>query len=126
MTHVFDSSAILALLWSEPGSDRVASLWQEGLMSAVNLAEVCSKLADRGLPHGAILKVVSEMPLRIVAFDEDQALKAGGLRNATRSEGLSIGDRACLALAMKEGAIAITADRAWQPLGLGIKVLIIR
>lgn len=59
-------------------------------------------------------------------YDEDLALAASKLRPATRHKGLSLGDRACLALAIREGATAITTDRAWADLDVGCHIEVIR
>ena len=126
MTAVLDSSALLALLWSEPGSEAVAAVMNEAKISAVNMAEVCSKLADRGIAGVEIRALLSELAIQVVAFDEDQAFTTGDLRLATRAFGLSIGDRACLALAALEKLNAITADKAWGNLDIGISITLIR
>ncbi len=126
MTIVLDSSALLALLWSEPGSEVVAKVMDEAIISAVNMAEVCSKLADRGIVGVEIHALLSELAVRVVVFDESQAFRTGELRPATRAFGLSIGDRACLALAVSEKLSVITADKAWGNLNLGISITLIR
>lgn len=126
MTVVLDSSAVLALLWSEPGSETVAAALEQSMMSAVNMAEVCSKLADRGVASEAAKQLLLDLSIRIVVFDEAQALRIGDLRASTRHYGLSVGDRACLGLAISEKAIAVTADKTWQKLELGIVIKAIR
>lgn len=126
MRFVLDSSALLAFIWSEPGSEVVAGIISHTAISAVNLAEVCTKLADRGMDGQKVKEVLSALAIRTVAFDERQAFMSGELRTATRQYGLSIGDRACLALALSEKATTLTADRVWGELELGIKVQLIR
>lgn len=126
MTVVVDASAILALLWSEPGSEVVADIVGGALMSSVNLAEVCSKLADRGIGEDAIRELLTDLPVSIAVFDEGQAYAVGAMRDQTRSIGLSIGDRACLGLAIREGAMVMTADKAWRMLDLSVDVVVIR
>ena len=126
MTVVVDASALLALLWSEPGSEAVAELMGDALMSSVNLAEVCSKLADRGIGNEEIRELLTDLPIRIAVFDEGQAHTVGELRDQTRPLGLSIGDRACLGLAILESAGVVTADKAWRNLDLGIRMTFIR
>ena len=126
---VLDASALLAWLQHEPGSDRVenALLSQRCLLSAVNYSEVVAKLADYGagaVPDlGADLRSVG---VDIVAFDQQQGLLAGTLRQQTRSTGLSLGDRACLALALAKQATVLTADSAWLALDLSLAVHNIR
>jgi len=126
MRVVLDSSALLALLWDEAGSKDVAAVLDSAIMSAVNMAEVCSKLVDRGIHGESVRSLLSDLPVRIIAFDEQQAFGAGELRAATRDLGLSIGDRACLGLALLENARVVTADRAWSTLQLGIGIDTIR
>lgn len=126
---VLDTSAILAQLWSEPGAEIVNRRMENSIVSAVNLAEVFTKLIERGLleiaeTQIALLQV--ESPIRIVPFDEVQAIICARLRTESRSLGLSLGDRACLALAIIEGATVLTADRVWADLGLSVKIELIR
>jgi ribonuclease VapC len=125
--RVFDSSAVLALVFEEPGADRVAALLADGpaCISAVNLAEVISKLFDRGLPAADVLAIQSDLPFSVEVFDADQAQLAGQLRNSTRTLGLSVGDRSCLALAQALQAEVVTADRPWKSLK-GFKITLIR
>jgi ribonuclease VapC len=124
--HILDSSAILCVIFQEPGHETVESKLNGALVSAVNLSEVVSKLQEQGMPDEIIDAVLTRFKLTIVGFNEIAARSAGLLRNATRSRGLSVGDRACLALAMQHNAIAVTADRAWQDLACGARVLLVR
>jgi PIN domain nuclease of toxin-antitoxin system len=126
MTTVLDSSALLALLWNEPGSEAVAAVLDGGLMSTVNAAEVYSKIIDRGLGAALAESIFATLPIQLVVFDAPQAKEAGLMRDRTRHLGLSIGDRACLALAKYKGADAITADSAWTKLEIGISISSIR
>ena len=95
---VLDASALLALLQDEPGSDRVLESLPGALVCSVNLSEVVAKLTELGMPEPDI-RVALSLGLEVVAFDEALAYSAGALRPATRPAGLSLGDRACLALA---------------------------
>ncbi|HLF20993.1 MAG TPA: type II toxin-antitoxin system VapC family toxin [Aestuariivirga sp.] len=126
MSTVIDSSALLALLWSEPGHQTVLAAIDGAAISAVNMAEVASKLADRGITGVAVSSTLARFPIEVVPFDERQAMRTGALRDATRRLGLSIGDRACLGLALAEGAKILTADRHWARLDLGIDITLIR
>ena len=126
MTVVLDTSALLALLWGEPGDERVAAVLSGAKMSTVNLAELVAKLVDRGATDGEAIKVVDKLAVETVAFDAAQAIVAGLLRRETRGFGLSVGDRACLALAQREGATALTTDRAWRQPDLGVAIEVIR
>jgi len=109
-----DSSAVLALLLNEPGSDRVRRELPGALLSAVNLAEVVGKLTERGMPASEAQAAVEAIGVEMVEFGIEQACLTGELRIATRPWGLSLGDRACLVLSRLRGAAALTADAAWQ------------
>jgi PIN domain nuclease of toxin-antitoxin system len=122
-----DASALLALLHGEPGHEEVArALAARAVISAVNLAEVVGKLAEAGMPEESIREALEGLELDVVAFDRGLAYRAGLLRPATRALGLSLGDRACLALAAFGEREALTADRSWGSLDLGIPVRQIR
>jgi PIN domain nuclease of toxin-antitoxin system len=123
---VLDSSAVLAMLWDEPGAARVVDALPGARISAVNLAEVTAKLVDRGASDEDATEILRSLGLDTVAFDPEQARAAGLMRRATQKAGLSLGDRACLALARAERAVALTADRAWTGLSLGVDVEVIR
>lgn len=123
---VLDASALMALLQDEPGADRVEAVLDEALISAVNYCEVVGKLQDYGVPSGDIAAILAAVPLDVIAFDAAQAIEAGALRPATRRSGLSLGDRACLALARIRGASALTADKAWLDLDIGVDVVALR
>ena len=124
---VLDASALLALLLGEAGADRVADLLPRSSVSAVNLSEVAAKLNERGMPEVGIRAALGDLDLDVRAFDEEAAFAAGRLRQPTRRHGLSLGDRACLALAMRLDAVAATADHAWAGLDLdGLRIELIR
>ena len=113
---VLDASAVLALLQNEAGVDVVAKLLPRGAMSAVNLSEIVAKLTGHGMPAGDVRDALDGLSLDIHSFDREAAFAAGELRRGTRGSGLSLGDRACLALAARLGVAAVTADRAWASL----------
>lgn len=132
MTAVLDASALLALLRDEPGADEVEQALGLGAsVSTVNWAEVLSKLADVGEEPDAVTAslmdggILSE-GLVIRPLDEAQAVRIAELRPITRSVGLSLADRACLALAGTLDLPALTADRVWAGLGLDLRVELIR
>ena len=122
---VLDASALLALLQDEPGADVVASHLHKALMCTVNHSEVVAKLADTGMPEPAIREALN-LPLRLVEFNEALSVRAGMLRPTTRTLGLSLGDRACLALALERGAAALTAETAWADVPDGPDLELIR
>jgi ribonuclease VapC len=123
---VMDSSAILALVFQEPGREHVATALPAARISTVNVTEVMSKMLDRGLSVAQIDDQMRNFSLVAINFDRDLAIQVGLLRTATRHKGLSLGDRACLALAMREKLPVMTADRAWADLDLPVEVVLIR
>jgi ribonuclease VapC len=124
---VLDASALLALLNQEPGSDEVASLVAAGAaVSAASLSEVIAKLSLFGMAEPLIRDVLDSLALEVVPFDIDLAYRTAMLVGSTRSSGLSIGDRACLALAGQLGLPAVTADRAWTQMDPGVEIRVIR
>ncbi len=123
---VLDSSAILAVVLEEPGRDLVVGRLFQAQTCSVNITEVVTKMLDRGVAIFDVEETVSELCGQIIDFDRDLAIQAGLLRDATRHKGLSLGDRACLALAMRERLPIMTADRAWADLDLGVEVVFIR
>ncbi|MSO75764.1 MAG: PIN domain-containing protein [Alphaproteobacteria bacterium] len=127
MTEVIlDSSAVLALLNDEKGAEVVRGLLEEAVISAVNLAEVLTVLSDGGLSDSDAAAALAELDIEVVAFDALAAGAVASLRPTTKSAGLSLGDRACLALARHRKVKAITGDRAWMRLKLPIEIDIIR
>lgn len=123
---VLDSSAVLAVIFNEPGSDVVAPVLQGALVGAVNLAEIHTRLLLDGAPTAFAWSRVLSMGFEICQFDEEQARIAGELITQTRPFGLSLGGRACLALALQRQATIYTTDRAWRSLNLGIEIEVIR
>ncbi|WP_322989065.1 type II toxin-antitoxin system VapC family toxin [Hoeflea sp.] len=126
MGAVVDSSVVLAVLRNEEGSERAVLALADGHLSSVNAAEVVTRLIDLGYEPDRAVSTLSRTRLSVVPFDEELALLAGCLRTVTRHRGLSLGDRACLALAIREKATALTADRNWAELDLPCKVELIR
>lgn len=110
----------------ESGADAVHAVLDRAKIGAVNLSEVVAKLQERGVPDDAIDQSLADLDLTIVPFDQDQAMRAGKLRLVTRHAGLSLGDRACLAVASSMGAVAITTDQAWTKLSVDIEILLAR
>lgn len=123
---VLDASALIAYLKSEPGGPAIATILPKSVISSVNLTEVVTKMIDEGLSPGQVKEIFTETSVATVSFDEQQAFAAGELRTSTRSLGLSLGDRACLGLARLLGVPALTADRKWADLDIGVEVRLIR
>ena len=124
--YVIDSSAILALVKNEPGAGYVRERIARSLVSAVNLAEVGAVLSDLGLADAEIRADMVKLGVECVPFDARQAQVSAELRRTTRSGGLSLGDRACLALAKSTGLPALTGDRAWLTAGIDVEIDMIR
>ena len=125
-TVVLDASALMALLNVEPGADAVEEVAGVAAISSVNWSEAYGKLRTRGVDAGSLSTHMGETGITVIAFDEADARRAGELAPVTRGVGLSLADRACLALAASLGVPAVTADRAWVDLDVGVEVVCIR
>ena len=124
---VLDASAVLALLGRERGWEEVEQAIAVGAaISTVNITEVVSKLSDTGMPEAAIVQALNLLGLEIVNFNQTLAYQTGMLRSQTKPMGLSLGDRACLALAKVRNVPALTTDRVWEKIQLDITVRLIR
>jgi ribonuclease VapC len=126
MTVVLDASAVLAILNRETGADAVKKNLSQSLMSVVNVVEVGTRLVDGGMTAAAAREAIELLEIGMVDFDQKLADATVELREATRAVGLSLADRACLALALREKAIAVTADRVWAKVDVGCKIELIR
>ncbi|HET7378823.1 MAG TPA: type II toxin-antitoxin system VapC family toxin, partial [Gaiellales bacterium] len=117
--RVLDASALLTLLFEEPGATVVAAVIAEGAaVSSVNLSEVAAVLVRHQRDVAGILRAVTAQ-IRVEPFTTADALAAATLWGPTRATGLSLGDRACLALAQRLGVPAVTADREWSTVNIG-------
>ena len=123
---VLDSSGLLASLFGEPGYERVDDALHTACISAVNLAEVMARLVRDGMALDEFLRDLDGSDLEVVPFDLPQARLAAEFLPQTRRRGLSLGDRACLALASIRALPVLTADRAWAQLRLPVEVRLIR
>lgn len=125
---VIDASALLALLKGEPGGARVAGVLASARIGVFNYAEVVSHFIRLGMPTQGIDAMLDPLPLTIEPADKALARVAGGLRAITAEAGLSLGDRFCLALALRNGLPAWTADAAWKDIAdaVGVEVVTIR
>jgi len=123
---ILDASAVLALLNQEPGADFVQKALPKAKISSVNLAEIITRLNLAGMPTNEIQEVLSLLSLNIVPFDEEQALQTGILASQTKPIGLSLGDRACLALGILTDSPVLSADQAWQKITIPVKVIGLR
>src|SRR5664279_1456353 len=123
---VLDASAALAILGGEPGADQVIPFLGESAISTVNLAEVHGKLVSKGVPKNEAWKAVLSLVREVIDFDLQQSKLVGELLAETRSLGLSLGDRACLALGAVLKAPVYTTDRAWKPFKVGVEIRVLR
>ena len=130
--YVLDASALLAYLQGEEGSLTIqAALATGALISAVNYAEVLSKLSEAGEDAEVADRRLNEQGLvggllELVELTADDAVRIASLRAVTRARGLSLGDRACLATALRLERPVLTADRSWTLLDVGVSVHLIR
>ena len=123
---VLDASAALAVFMREPGDDVVKAHVPGASMSAVNVAEVVGKLSASGMTGVEVHAAIATLGVEVVSFDEELAFATGMLGPLTRDSGLSLADRACLTLAHARRVAALTADRAWAELDVGIEIQLIR
>jgi ribonuclease VapC len=122
---VLDASALLTVLRNEPGAERVAPHLGRSIMSAVNVAEVATILGRRGMSASSVLADVCKIVGEIRPFDMEQARLSAALDEKTRSLGLSVGGRACLALGVLTGLPVLTADGAWAKVGLNVTIEVV-
>lgn len=129
---VLDASALLAYLNDEAGADVVEDALAGGAsISTVNLAEVLTKLGEIGEDPERVSETLWRrgllgQQLEVVAFSADDAVLTAELHRKTKQYGLSLGDRACLGLALRLDLPAVTADRSWSRVRVGVKIQSVR
>jgi len=127
MRVLLDASALLAAVNEEPGGERVAECLDDAAISAVNLAEVATKLREFGWRQTEVADLVADLQLEVLPFDLKDALQTAELRGPTRKLGLSLGDHACIAAAQRTGYRVLTADDAWSRAKIrGVRIEIVR
>ncbi len=123
---VLDTSAFLAVAHLEPGAEKVRPVLRHSVISAVNLSEILQKLVRKGMSFATAEEEVFRFIGGVAPFDEEQASIAAKLDSVTKPFGLSLGDRACLALGIHLRLPVMTADQAWAKLDIGVSVELIR
>lgn len=118
VSAVIDSSAVIALLRAEPGAERVAGFMADAVISAVNLQEIAKHLIEAGFSVDAARETLDALGLEVHPHETEAAYLAASLVEATSRHGSGLGDRSCMALAIRLGAPAVTADRAWAEVAL--------
>jgi ribonuclease VapC len=124
--YVLDASALLALVNDEPGADKVRPLLPKSIISAVNFCETVHKLRRRGLPVESVRAILMPLVPPPIAFDEPMAYVTASIHEKTRGQGISLGDCACLALALCRNLPAVTTEKAWEACDVGVKIIRIR
>jgi len=119
---VLDASALLAYLHDEPGAERVSTALEGAVISTVNWSEVLQKSIRAGVDVEGMAQDFADIGVGFEPFTTQQAETAVTLWNRSRNHGLSLADRACLALAIETATPVLTADRAWAQLGLEIEI----
>lgn len=123
---VLDSSALLAFINQENGSEIVEGYLPNAVMSSVNISEVVAVLSQIDMPKDVIINIINELGIEVINFDQEQAIQTGFLRNKTKAAGLSLGDRACINLASIKNLNVVTADKIWITLELENNIILIR
>ena len=125
MTVVLDASALIAMLKGEKGAAKVAGGIAGARLSSVNYAEVVSHFIHAGMPEREVDAMLDPLPLIVVPADKALSQIAGRLRAVTAEAGLSLGDRFCLALALRDGLPAWTSDQNWKKVADAAKVKVV-
>lgn len=123
---ILDASALLAYLHRETGWEAVQGVLANGCIGAVNWSEVARKISQKGMDIAVVRDLLEELGVTIIPFSAGQAELAAQLWKEGRHHGLSLADRACLALAMERDTPVVTADKAWVGLTLDIEMQFIR
>jgi ribonuclease VapC len=124
--YVLDASALLALLHNEPGAKRVHDILAHSVIGAVNACETVGKLVSAGMNFDDARTSIELLNIEVIPFDNEAAYKAGNLIAETKKLGLSLGDRACLALGIITQLTVVTAEQSWSKVKLPVALEIIR
>jgi ribonuclease VapC len=125
--YILDSTALIALVGLETGSQQIAGLLKHSAVSAVNLAETVNKLLEKGFSQAEVRVSLAKLELNVEDWSEAMAYRSAEFTQFNKSHGLSLGDRACLTFAKQLRATAVTSDRAWRRIpSLGVRIMIFR
>ena len=124
--YVLDASALLAFLAGEPGGDAVEEALPSAIVSTINMSEVIAKLLERRMSEDEVREVLRYLDCEVVNFTLERAWRTARLRPLTRHQGLSLGDRACLELAIEHDLPVMTTDRVWGEIDVGVVVNVLR
>lgn len=123
---VLDASALIASINEEKGAEKIDNHLPNAMISSVNLTEVASYHVRKGMPMDEFSELLKDLSLNVIEYNEEQALLAAALLPKTSPRGLSLGDRACIALAMTQNLPVLTSDKAWKLLDLDVKIEVFR
>ena len=123
---ILDASAIIAVFKGEPGAERVEEVAQAARLSALTIAEIATWLTMNDVPADRAYIAMNQFRLTVEPFHHARALAAGFLAARTKHRGLSLADRACLALAVELKMPVMTGDRAWRDIDLGVEIRFFR
>jgi len=124
--YVLDASAALALLNNEPGAQRIKEILPDSVIGAVNVCETVGKLMSAGMSAADAQSSIELLSLEVISFDINMAYNAAALIVKTKKLGLSLGDRACLALGIMHNKTVVTAERLWSKLNIEVNIELIR
>ena len=125
-SYILDTSALLAALLNEPGSEQVLALIDNSAISSVNLLETFGKLVQKGTPAAEAREAIESLALPTISWVEQDVWESVDTLPLAWEHGISLGDRVCLVTARMHDAVAVTADRKWVKLVPGVKTLLIR
>jgi len=124
---VFDSSAFIALLAKEKGFETIQTHLRNAVISSVNVAEIYKYCIDvQKLTESECQDIIAMSGIKIIDFDEKQSLITAKIYPTTKKYGLSIGDIACVSLAIINNCPIITCDRIWKNIKLNVEFIMVR
>jgi PIN domain nuclease of toxin-antitoxin system len=123
---VLDASAFIASLAEEKGAEIVDAHLENSFISTVNLTEICTFARGQRMEIYEIEELIKGLSINIIDYDKKQAFLGAKLNEKTKHKGLSLADRACLALALDRDLPVLTADKAWLGLDVGVKIKVVR